>query len=65
MKLEGMASHYVEGNSIYVDCSECALGGNGNGKCADKRCSQLQKSYCGGCFSGILMYENSKGKFIK
>lgn len=42
-------------NKLYVDCSECERGGNGNAK---DKCScgwQVKRGKQGGCFCGSLM----------
>jgi len=56
------ATHsYRDGKNIFVDCSECERGGNGNDK---DKCTcgwQIKRSKKLGCFSGELI----KGLEIK
>lgn len=48
-------SEYDSKGKLYVDCSECNLGGNGNDK---DKCSagwRVKKGRMGGCFCGTLI----------
>lgn len=39
--------------TMFVDCSECTRGGNGNRDCGSG--CMIKKGMKGGCFSGILL----------